>query len=237
MCRGRAAPTGKPPSPVSDLVVKRLAAVVAACLVAVVALGSVLGSRSVADDLRQRSEAALAAAGLTDVRIDYAGREARLRGGNDVQARLALALVETLPGVRSVADDRPRRRDLSDVARFELDRAGDDVEISGAVPSPDDAAAIKVAVASTLRVTVTGDVEVRPALPSASWTDDLPDVLEAVAGVDGLALEIRGDGTATLAGTVADPAERSRVANDVAAALPGLDLDATLRVVPPREGR
>lgn len=223
--------------PVSDLVVKRLAAAVAVCLAAVVALGSVLGSRAVADDLRQRSESALEAAGLSDVRIDYAGREARLSGGNDVEARLAASLVETLPGVRSVDDDRPRRRDLPGVARFELDRAGDDVEISGAVPSPDDAASIKVAVASTLHVTVTGDVEVRPSLPSATWTGALPDVLELVAGVDGLALEIRGDGTATLGGTVADAAERSRVADDVAAALPGLDLDAVLRVVPPRQGR
>ena len=221
----------------SDLFVKRLAAAVAACLVAVIALGSVLGSRSVAADLSQRSESALAAAGLTDVRVDYSGREARLSGGNDVEARLATSLVRTLPGVRSIDDDRPRRPDLRGVARFELDRAGDDVEISGAVPSPDDAAAIKVAVASTLHVTVTGDVEVRPSLPAAPWAGDLPDVLELVAGVDGLALEIRGDGTATLGGTVADAAERSRVADDVAAALPGFDLDATLRVVPPREGR
>jgi osmotically-inducible protein OsmY len=217
---------------------KRLVVAVAGCLAAVVVAGSVLGSRSVAADLRDRSRTALAAADLADVRVDFTGREARLSGGNDVEARLATSLVQALPGVRRVEVARGSRPHLRGVSRFELDRAGDDVEISGAVPSPDEAAAIKVSVATSLHTTVTGDVAVEPSVAAASWGDAMAKVLEIVAGVEGLALEIRGDGTVTLDGQVADAATRSRIVDEVGRALPGLELVATLRVATaPREGR
>ncbi|MBD8607768.1 hypothetical protein IFT73_12975 [Aeromicrobium sp. CFBP 8757] len=216
---------------------KRLVAAVAACLVAVIVAGAVMGSRSVAADLGDRSTAALQAADLADVRVDFTGREAELRGGNDVEARLAASLVRTLPGVRRVEVDRRPRPVVADAAHFELDRAGDDVEISGAVPSPDDAAAIKVAVATTLRTTVTGDVRVVRSVPSEPWVAAVPDVLEIVAGVEGLALDVPGDGTVVLGGQVADRTTRARVVEQVAQALPGLRLVQTLRVASaPRKG-
>ena len=216
---------------------RRLVVAVAACLVAVIGAGAVLGSRSVAADLGERSRTALQAADLADVRVDFAGREAELSGGNDVEARLAASLVRALPGVRRVEVERRPRPVVGDAARFELDRAGDDVEISGAVPTPDDAAAIKVAVATTLRTTVTGDVRVDGSVASAPWVAAVPDVLEIVAGVEGLALDIPGDGTVELGGQVADRTTRVRVVEQVEQALPGLRLVQTLRVASaPREG-
>jgi hypothetical protein len=216
---------------------RRLVVAVAASLVVVIGAGAVVGSRSVGADLAGRSRTALAAAGLADVRVDFTGREARLTGGNDVEARLATSLVRTLPGVRQVDVERDARPDLAGVARFELDRAGEDVEISGVVASPDDAAAIKVAVATTLRTTVTGDVEVDPAVPEESWVSLLPAVLDVVAGVEGLALDVRGDGTVELAGQVADRTTRARLVDEVEQALPGLELVPTVRVASaPREG-
>jgi hypothetical protein len=235
----RRADLAEGPRSVSDLhtdttALKRLIAAVAVCLVAVICAGSVLGSRSVAADLRDRSRTALEAADLSDVRVDFTGREAELRGGNDVEARLARSLVGALPGVRRVEVDRRVHHDLAGVSRFELDRAGDDVEISGAVPSPDDAAAIKVAVATTLRTTVTGDVTVDRRVEEAPWVAAVPDVLEIVAGVEGLALEVRGDGTVRLGGQVADATTRSLVVQQVEQALPGLKLVETLRVASAR---
>jgi hypothetical protein len=212
-------------------------AVVAACLAAVVVAGAVLGSRSVAADLRDRSRTALTAADLADVRVDFTGREAELRGGNDVEARQAAALVEALPGVRRVDVDRPARSHAPGAAWLELDRAGDDVQIRGDVPSPDQAAAIKVAVAATLRTTVTGDVAVDGSAGAARWADAVPAVLEIVAGVEGLDLEVPGDGTVRLGGQVADATTRSRVVEQVAEALPDLRLVASLRLATvPRKG-
>lgn len=214
----------------SDHSLRRLIACVAASLVIVVALGSVVGARSVAADLTDRSARALAAAGLDDVRVEFRGREAELRGGNDVETRLAGALVGALPGVRRVEVDRAPQRVIAGASRFELDRSGDDVEISGAVPTPDDAAAIKVAVASALQTTVTGDVAVTPSARPASWVAALPDVFALVSGVDRLSLEISGDGTIELRGEVDAEQVRTRVLRRVAAALPDLELVETIRV-------
>jgi hypothetical protein len=200
-------------------------------------LGALAGSRAVADDLRRRSETALTAAGLGDVTVDFAGREAAVSGGNDVEARLAAALVAALPGVRTVEDRHQQTAPLPGVARFELDRAGDDVEISGAVPSPDDAAAIKVGVATTLRTVITGDVAVDRSVDVARWAAALPAVLEIVVGVEGLELDIPGDGTLRLGGEVSDAATRSRILGQVADALPELKLVDALGVVgAPRAG-
>lgn len=220
----------------SDRVLRRLIGIVAVALVAVVATGSVLGSRTVATDLTRRSETALSAAGLQDVGVSFDGREARLRGGNDIQSRLAAALVETLPGVRQVAVARDREPVLPGVARLELDRAGDDVEIAGVVPSPDAAATVKVDAASSLRATVTGDVEVDRSVGAAEWVDALPDVLDVVAVVEGLELDIPGDGTVRLGGSVADAGTRSSIVQQVERALPGLRLDAALTVATVRGG-
>ncbi|MET0447966.1 MAG: hypothetical protein ABW004_06150, partial [Aeromicrobium sp.] len=57
---------------------------------------------------------------------------------------------------------------------------------------------------------------------AAPWAEKLPDVLELLAGVEGLELEIRGDGTVEIGGTVADESERTRVLRKLDRAL---DLD------------
>lgn len=210
---------------------------VAMCLAAVVVAGAVLGSRSVATDLGDRSRTALAAADLADVQVRFSGREAELSGGNDIEARLAASLVEALPGVRRVDVERPSRARTPGAAWLELDRAGDDVQIRGDVPSADQAAALKVAVATTLRTTVSGDVTVDVSVGAAPWADAVPAVLEIVAGVEGLDLEVPGDGTVHLGGQVADATTRKRVVEQVARALPDLRLVESLRLATvPRKG-
>lgn len=216
---------------------KVLVVAVGSCLAAVVVAGAVLGSRSVATDLNDRSQTALAAADLADVRVSFSGREAELRGGNDVEARLAASLVLALPGVRQVDVERPARARTPGAAWLELDRAGDDVQIRGDVPTADEAAALKVAVATTLRATVIGDVAVDASVGAARWADSMPDVLEIVAGVEGLDLELPGDGTVRLGGQVADATTRSRVVEQIGRVLPELRLVESLRLATvPRKG-
>lgn len=228
----------RPERPLSQLRrLKVLVVSVGLCLVAVVGAGAVLGSRSVAADLGDRSRTALAAADLADVRVTFSGREADLSGGNDVEARLAASLVEALPGVRQVEVERPASARRPGAAWLELDRAGDDVQIRGDVPSADAAAALKVAVATTLHATVTGDVAVDSSVGAAPWADEVPAVLDIVAVVEGLDLELPGDGTVRLGGQVADATTRARVVEQVAKALPGLRLVESLRLATvPRKG-
>lgn len=211
----------------SDRTLRVLIGLVLAGLAVVVASGAVLGSGAVAHDLRERTQTSLDAAGLGDVVVVFRGREAELRGGNDVEIRRAETLVATLPGVRRVQADVPARRIIRGVARFELDRAGDDVEISGVVPTPDDAAAIKIGVAEGMRTTITGDVTVDRSVSGAGWVAALPEVLDTLAPVEGLELEIPGDGSVEVGGTVGDASERTRLAERLARLLPDLDVVGT----------
>lgn len=213
----------------SDRTLKGFIGLLVAGLVAVIAVGAVFGSSAAAGDLRDRSQVALDAAGLDDVEVDFRGREAQLRGGNDVEIRLARTLVSALPGVRRVDLDRPDHEVIDGVARFELDRAGDVVQISGVVPTPDAAAEIKVGVASGLRTMVTGDLTVESSLAPVAWTDALPAALGIVSLVEDLELDIRGDGSIVLGGTVASPAERDRLERKLVRALPELEVVNRLR--------
>lgn len=221
----------------SDRSLKGLIALVLTVLVAVIGAGAVVGSGAVASDLGDRARTALTAAGLGDVLVDFRGREAELSGGNDVEIRRAGTLVAALPGVRRVTVDVVPDDPIAGVARFELDRAGDDVEISGVVPSPDDAADIKVGVAEGLRTTITGDVTVDRSVDGAPWIEALPDVLDLLAGVEGLELEMRGDGSVQIGGTVGDESERSRLVDKLEGALPGLRVVGTFDLTStPTEG-
>lgn len=216
----------------SDRFLQRAVAVVATVLLVVIAVGSVMGSRTVAGDLHRRADTVLTASGLDDVRVVFQGREARLEGGNDVEARRASSLVAALPGVRRV--DRAVHRDapIPGVSRFSLDRAGEDIEISGVVSSPDDAADLKIAVASALATRVTGDVRVDRAVDAAAWVASLPSVLRTVGGVGGLELDVPGDGTLHVGGRVDDAAARSRIVARLSRQAPDLTLVETLDIAP-----
>lgn len=217
----------------SDRTLKGFIGLLVAGLVAVIALGAVLGSGAAAGELRHRSQTALSAAGLGDVVVDFRGREAQLSGGNDVEIRLARSLVSTMPGVRRVHLDRAAAEVISGVAQFELDRAGHVVQISGVVPTPDDAAGIKVGVATGLATTVAGDLTVDHALPVATWAAALPAVLEMLGQIGDLEVDIAGDGTLVLGGTVHSDTARSRLVRRVARTLPDLDVISRLDVAAP----
>lgn len=208
----------------SDRLLKGFIGLVVAGLITVIAVGAVFGSSAAAGDLRDRSQTALDAAGLDDVVVDFHGREAELSGGNDVEIRLARMLVSAMPGVRRVDHDDPDEEPIAGVARFELDRAGDVVQINGAVPTPDAAAEIKVGVASGLRTMITGDLAVDSSLAAVTWTAALPAVLEHLSLVDDLELDIRGDGSVVLGGTVGSLIGRDRLVRRVVRALPDLDV-------------
>lgn len=217
----------------SDRTLKGFIGLVVAGLVAVIVLGAVIGTRAAADDLRDRSQTALAAAGLDDVAVDFRGREAELSGGNDVEIRLARTVVGALPGVRRVDLTLTADEIIDGVAHFELDRAGEVVRIDGVVPTPDDAAEIKVGVATGLATTITGDLKVDRTLPTSTWTSGLPDVLKLLGEVEDLELDITGDGTVALGGTVDSRAERERLVRHVARALPDLDVVSRLEASAP----
>lgn len=218
----------------SDRTLKGIIGLVVAGLVAVIALGAVFGSSATADDLRDRSQTALAAASLDDVSVDFRGREAELRGGNDVEIRLAGKVVAALPGVRRVALDVVADRPVDGAAHFELDRAGDVVQIRGVVPHPDDAAAVKVGVATGLHIMINGDLAVDRSLAPAAWTTELPDVFAALGQVEDLELTILGDGSLVLGGTVESAPERERLVRLVARKLPDLEVVDQLEGFAPR---
>ncbi len=222
----------------SDLAVKRLLGLVVAVLVVAVGTGAVVGSRAVADGLRTSSVQLLDDRGLHGVEVDFTGREAVLRSSNVAvlgQARVALA---DEPGVRRVTVSPTRSPGRQGAARFALDRFGDDVRIDGVVPSADDAAAIKIAAARTFGTTVTGDVRVDRSLSGGGWTSRLPDVFDDVSEVEALEIDVVGDGTVRLAGTLGTASAVDQVVSDVAKALGDLEVDAAIDVASTsRKGR
>ncbi|MRJ78240.1 OmpA family protein [Aeromicrobium sp. SMF47] len=223
---------------VSDTSLKWLTALVAAGLVAVVALGSIVGSRSVAEALRPASEQALAAAGLDGVSVTFEGREASLSGGSGTDLREAREVVEGVDGVRwaRVVDgpdtDAQERVDASapDASTIALERTSRGVAISGVVPDADAAAGIKAAVSLTYGVTVSGDLRVDPDVEAARWVGAFPGVLGDVIAVRDLQLTIDGADTARIRGTVRSTAGRDRVVDLLATAMPDLEVDDDLTI-------
>lgn len=229
--------TGEMPD-VSDTSLKWLTALVAAGLVAVVALGSIAGSRSVAEALRPAAEQALVAAGLDGVSVTFEGREASLSGGSGTDLREAREVVEAIDGVRWARLDEGRDADPQDrvrsgapaVSTIALERSADGVEIRGVVPDADAAAEIKAAASLIFGATVSGDLGVDPEVETAPWVAALPGVLGDVMAVRDLRLDIDGSGTARIGGTVHSAAGRDRVVDLVATAMRGLEVEEDLGI-------
>ncbi|MGA8988163.1 OmpA family protein [Aeromicrobium sp.] len=218
----------------SDKRLKSLAAFVAAMLVGVIVIGALVGARSTAADLRSASERALMAAGLSGVAVQFRGREAEISGGTPRDLTTARVVVATVDGVRRVDVVRaaPRRALPTPVARLDLARTATGVTLLGAVPDPDAAAGIKVAVAEIFAVRVKGDLTIDRNLGAASWVDRIPELLGELAGVKRLRLRVDGSGTITVSGSIESAAGVDRIRRRVRSTVPDLRLLNRLDVVP-----
>jgi outer membrane protein OmpA-like peptidoglycan-associated protein len=222
---------------VSDKWLKGIAALLGTTLLAVIAVGALIGSSSAADDLQAQAERALAAADLDDVRVTFRGREAALSGGTPDELGKAELIVEGVEGVRwadivpsTAATPTPRPPDTTPA--LDLRRTGTGITISGTVPDADAAASIKASVAEAFSVPVTGDLAIDPAVGTAAWIDQLADVLDDIVGVKELQLTIDGRGTLDLSGSIESRAGADDVRRLLAAAVPGLEVVNRIEVQP-----
>jgi outer membrane protein OmpA-like peptidoglycan-associated protein len=219
---------------VTEQRLKGLAGLVLAALLAVVVVGAVVGSRSAAGDLQVKAERALGSAGLGDVRVTFHGREARLSGGTPGELGKAELVVEGVEGVRwadVVPPGRPVVTEAPDTTpTLDLTRTAQGVSIRGTVPDANAVAGIKARVAEDFAVPVTGDLAIDPAVGTADWIAQLPDVMGDLTGVKRLRLTIEGNGALVLAGAVESRAGADAVRRVVAETVPGLRVVSHLEV-------
>lgn len=218
---------------------KAFAAIVGLALVVTVGVGAVVGSNSAAADLRPRALNALRAAGLTDVQVDFDGREAKLSGGARAERSRAVAVVEAVNGVRwATFTGRPSAATTipagpsAPAMRFSRSDIG--ATIGGAVPSAEVAAALKTAAAEAFGGSVSGDFTVDPSIHSAGWFDELPEVFGDLVVVKNLEVAIGGGGVIQIGGSIESQTGADRAAKIVAAAVPDLTVDSAITVDPGR---
>lgn len=221
----------------SEKRLRGIAALVGIALLAVIVAGALLGSRSAADDLQSKAEAALASADLDGVRVTFHGREAELSGGTADDLGKAELVVEGIEGVRwadtaQPADAAPAPEPPDTTPTLDLRHTGGGITVSGTVPDADAAARIKVRVAEDFGVPVTGDLAIDPAVGTAGWVGRLPDVFGDIVGVKGLRLTIDGDGTLELSGSIESRAGADDVRRRVESAAPDLDVASDLDIRP-----
>ncbi|MEJ7634052.1 OmpA family protein [Aeromicrobium sp.] len=218
---------------------KGLAALMGLALVAIVIAGALVGSASVADDLRTRVDRALTAAGLGGIEVELSGREAVLSGGDAADLDRAELVVEGIEGVRSAdvestdAAAKPGAKKGSPTApTLVLGRTTRGVAISGTVPDADAAAGLKAQAAEAFAVPVTGDLVIDPSVGSAGWLTRLPDVFGDIASIKGLDLQIDESGTMALTGRIESHAGAAKILQLVAAEVPDLEVRSRLTVEP-----
>lgn len=220
----------------SEKRLKRLAALVGLALLAVIATGALLGSRSAADDLQAQAERALASANLDGVHVAFHGREAELSGGDTEELSRAELVVEGIEGVRWAdivsPTSTPTPEPPDTTPTLELSHKGGAITISGTVPDADAAASIKAYVAEAFAVPVTGDLAIDPVVGTAPWIRQLTDVFGDIVGVKGLALTIDGTGTLDLAGSIESRTGADDVRRMVATTVPDLHVVSRLDVRP-----
>ena len=144
---------------------KRLAGLTGLALVAVIGVGSVVGSNSARDDLTPKAYKALVELGLSNVKVDFDGREAKLSNGTPDELAKAEKIVEGVNGVRWAKADANGSTTLSKPPTFSVTRNAGGVNLSGVVPNAEVAAQLKDAAASL--GTVTGDLRIDPKVGTA----------------------------------------------------------------------
>ncbi len=191
-----------------------------AMVLAVLVAGAVLwGVPHVRDDLTARSEQALAAAGYGDVRVDFDGRDAQVRGEVAADAD-AMAVEELVAGIRGV-----RRVDKTALSLIVVD--GDAMPtttlplrsstlevivepggavISGVVPSREDAdSVIAAAEARFGDGNVVDNIEVDPSAQTARWIASIADLISGLEGLQFGSLRLGPEGV-IVEGAVPDAA-------------------------------
>jgi outer membrane protein OmpA-like peptidoglycan-associated protein len=206
---------------------KQLAGLTGIALAAVIGIGSVAGANSARDDLTPKAYKALVQAGLSNVKVDFDGREAKLSSGTPEELAKAEKIVEGVTGVRWAKIDSNRSTNLPAPPTFSLTRGADGVNLSGVVPNAAIAQQLKDAALSLGKVS--GNVKVDSSVGTADWLNTLPKLIPDLEGVNGLALSVDGDSIA-IGGSLTTQGGVDAVTALVEPAVPGLTLDNTLKV-------
>lgn len=214
-----------------------LAGIVGLALVGTIAAGAVVGSNSAADDLQPKAVAALRAAGLTDIAVDFDGREAKLTGGVAADRSTAISVVEKVRGVRwAKVTGTPSAAPTIPAAPSEpsltFSRSDIGATIGGVVPSAEVAADLKTAAAEVFGGSVSGDFKVDPTVDSANWFYELPEAFGDLVVVKNLEIAIGGGNTIQIGGSIESQAGADRAKLIVAGALPDLAVDSLITVDP-----
>lgn len=209
---------------------KRLAAVTGLALVAVIGVGSVVGSNSAAGDLTPTAYKALVKQGLGNVSVDFDGREAKLANGTPQELAKAEKIVEGIKGVRraNVSSERDSGTSVPTPPTVSLNRSADGINLSGVVPNAEVASRIKAAAASSFGA-VTGGLKVDRKIGTADWLTTFPELIPSVADVNDLTLSVDGDSLA-IGGSLDSQAKIDTLTGLVEPDLGDLRLDNALKV-------
>jgi outer membrane protein OmpA-like peptidoglycan-associated protein len=222
---------------VDDNRLRGLAWIVGLALIGTVTAGAVVGSRSAAHDLQPKAVGALRSAGMTDIAVDFRGREATLSGGGVAERSRAVSLVEGVNGVRwAKFTGRPSTAPTIPAGPSDptltFSRSDIGATIGGVVPSAEVAAALKTAAAETFGGTVSGDFRVDSSIHSADWFYELPEVFGDLVVVKNLEIAIGGGGIIQIDGSIESRVGADRAERLVAGAVPDLTVRSTITVDP-----
>ena len=192
------------------------------------------------DDLRDRSQAALQARGITGAEVDVDGRDATVAVPGGVDPAVVEEVVAGVEGVRAVQVEggstpspTPTPAEEPDVAPFEVGRTNNSIRVQAVVKDQ----AVKEAIAAQVDKVVGEDREFddRTTIDAATGLQDATAVsalIHAVAIGTGDA-SVRYDGTTiTLSGKVPDQATKATVARAAAKAAPGAVIADQLHTPP-----
>ena len=221
-------------------------------LVAVVLSAIVVRGPRIEDDLTQKSQAALAEAGIEVESVTFDGRDATLAGtlGSNSEFSSAVAVVAAIPGVRDVnsqlqtappepapptttppaTTQPPATATGLDPPSFVLLVSGGTAALSGTVPDPDIKDAIFGGAAEAFGTTnVVNRISLSESVGTTEWLENLPYLLAELGDVSEFSLVITG-GTAELSGLAVSSAASSSIETLMKASLPGLTVVNRLEV-------
>lgn len=220
-----------------------LALLLVPALLAAILVGVQKGS--IEDDLRERSEQALAAQGISAAEVDLSGRDATVTVPDGADADKARAAVEDVDGVRvaesesggtaaTPTDSAPPSTEPSTSqppsGAFGVTRKGNQIEVTGTVP---DAGAKPTVLDAAKAKAGSATVVDKLTIDAAAGAPDPTAVsgLVAAAAANKGDTSINYDGkTVTVSGQAPDQATKAAVGKAAAAAVPGATVANNLTV-------